>query len=162
MDLVAQQVMMMDLDRRNKADAGNTPTYNMDSWTGYPLAQQKMVEHFRGLGNVIVLTGDEHQNFAGELRDKGREGKALAVEFVATSISSGGNGSDSRVGTDILKTFNPQLDFENDQRGYVVCEVGRDTWRTDYRVLDYVNQRGAPVKTRTSLVVERGQSKIHV
>ena len=132
----------------------------MDSWTGYPLARQKMVDSFHGLGNVVVVTGDEHQNFAGELRAKGREGKALAVEFVATSISSGGNGSDSRKGADILKSHNPQLDFENDQRGYVICDVTRDVWRTDYRVLDYVDKPGAPVTTRTSLVVEHGQPKL--
>jgi len=159
-NLLAQQVMMMPLDRRNRADAGTEPVYNLDSWSGYPLAQHDMVESFRGLGNVIVLAGDEHQNFAGELRDKGREGQSLAVEFVATSISSGGNGSDVRAGTDILKRFNPQLGFENDQRGYVVCDVGRDVWRTDYRVLDYVDKPGSPVKTRASLVVERGKPKI--
>ena len=161
-NLVAQQVMMMDLDRRNKADAGAAPLYNMDSWTGYPLAQQKMVDHFHVLGNVVVLTGDEHQNFAGELRAKGREGPALAVEFVATSISSGGNGSDSRAGTDILKTHNPELVFENDNRGYIVCDVTRDVWRTDYRVLDYVHEQGAPVKTRASFAVERGQAKLNL
>ena len=161
-NMLAQQVMMMPLDRRNKPDAGDTPLNNLDSWAGYPVARQRMVEHFRGLGNVVVVTGDEHQNFAGELRDKGREGKSLAVEFVSTSISSGGNGSDTRDGTDILKSFNPQLDFENDQRGYIVCDVTPDVWQTDYRVLDYVNVAGAPVKTRASLTVEHGVPKIHV
>ncbi len=160
-NLIAQQVMMMDLDRRNRPDAGSEPIYNMDSWTGYPLAQQKMVDHFKGLGNVVVVTGDEHQNFAGELRERGREGQALAIEFVATSISAGGNGSDSRKGTDILKSYNPELVFENDNRGYVVCDVTRNEWRTDYRVLDYVHEQGAPVKTRASFVVERGDPKIN-
>ncbi len=159
-NLLAQQVMMMPLDRRNKIDAGGGVLNNLDSWAGYPLARQRLVEHFRGLGNVIVVTGDEHQNFAGEVRDKGRDGKSLAVEFVATSISSGGNGSETRAGTDILKSHNPQLGFENDQRGYIICDVGPDVWRTDYRTLDYVDKPGAAIQTKAGFVVERGQAKL--
>ena len=44
-----------------------------------------------GLDNVVVLTGDEHQNFAGLLHDRDTP---VAVEFVATSISSDGDGAD--------------------------------------------------------------------
>ena len=65
----------------------------------------------------LHLTGDEHQNFAGTLDDGERP---VAVEFVSTSISSGGDGADQRRGTDIMMRDNPQLAFMNDQRGYLV------------------------------------------
>ena len=49
-----------------------------------------------------------------------------AETIVATSISSGGDGSDLRAGTDQFLKLNPELKFANDQRGYVVCDVNRD------------------------------------
>lgn len=161
-NLIAQQVMMMNLDRRDKLDAGDKPVYNLDSWAGYPLARAQLLSRFKDLGNVIVLTGDEHRNFAGELREHGHEGKSLAVEFVATSISSGGNGSDARRGTDILMRNNPELIFENNNRGYIVCDVTRDRWTTHYRVVDFVDRRGAPLRTRATFTVERGAPRLQV
>jgi alkaline phosphatase D len=86
----------------------------------------------------------------------------LAVEFVATSISSGGNGSDVRRGTDILMRNNPELIFENNNRGYIVCDVTRDRWTTHYRVVDYVDRRGAPLRTRATFTVERGAPRLQV
>lgn len=160
-NLLAQQVMMMPMDRRNgQKVVGDQPVINMDAWAGYPVARQRLVDHFKGLGNVIVVTGDEHQNFVGELRANGLEGESLAVEFVGTSISAGGNGHDVRKGNDVLQSHNPHLAFTNDQRGYILCDVGRDTWRTDLRVVDFVEQPDAPIRTRASFAVERGNPKL--
>jgi alkaline phosphatase D len=157
-NLIANQVMMMPLDRRYANQ--HAPVWNMDSWAGYPAARKRLLDHLEShdIRNVVVTTGDEHQNFAGELRANDREdGKLLAVEFVATSISSGGDGSDLRKGSDAILANNPHLKFVNDHRGYVVCEVGRDVWKSDYRTVDFVSRPGAPIATRASFVVERGQ-----
>ena len=96
----------------------------------------------RGLDNVVVLTGDEHQNFAGLLHDGDRP---VAVEFVATSISSGGDGQDLRPGSDRILANNPQLKFINDQRGYLTCEVTPDEWRTNFMVMDRVTTPGGAI-----------------
>ena len=74
----------------------------------------------------MVVTGDEHQNYALELRTGGKEGRALATEFVATSISSGGDGEDVRKTSAYIRDHNPQCPFINSQRGYMVHDVGRD------------------------------------
>ena len=95
-NVVAQQVMMMSLDRRRRADEP-ARILNMDSWAGYEVPRRRLLARMRGLDNVIVLTGDEHQNFAGDLIDGDR---VVGSEFVATSISSGGDGSDLRPGSD--------------------------------------------------------------
>ena len=84
------------------------------------------------------------------------DGPALAVEFVATSISSGGDGQDKRADTDRILANNPHVKFMNDQRGYILCDVGRDAWRTDLKVLDTVRVPGGKLSTRASFVVERG------
>jgi alkaline phosphatase D len=155
-NLVANQVMMMPLDRRQKDDA--PPVWNMDSWAGYPAARKRLLDHLRQqrITNVVVATGDEHQNFAGELRANGAEGQALAVEFLGTSITSGGDGEDLRADNKAILAHNPHCPFINSQRGYVLHEVGRDAWLADFKVLDTVRQPGGKLSTRARFAVERG------
>jgi alkaline phosphatase D len=152
---VAQQVMMMSLDRRT----GDGPTIlNLDSWAGHEAARRRLLARMRGLDNVVVLTGDEHQNFAGILADGDTP---VGVEFVATSISSGGDGSDLRRGSDRILAENPQLKFINDQRGYATCEVTPELWRTDFMVLDRVSTPGGTLSRRASWTVRRGEVSLH-
>ena len=147
-NLLAQQVMMMDLDRRTGDEPA--PIYNLDSWAGYAQPRRRVLETTRGLGNVVVLTGDEHQNYAGLLSV---DDKPVAVEFVGTSVSSGGDGQDVRPGIDRMLARNPNLRFNNDQRGYLVCTVGRDTWQTDFMVVDQVSAPGGKRSKRASFTV---------
>ena len=86
--------------------------------------------------------------------DPGSE--TLGVEFVGTSITSGGDGADTSPGNENVKAENPHIKFFNGQRGYVRCELSPETFRADYRVLPYVRQPGAPIYTRASFVVEAG------
>jgi alkaline phosphatase D len=149
---LAQQIMMMSLDRRRRSDETGRPL-NLDSWAGYEAARQRMLSRMAGLGNVIVLTGDEHQNFAGDLIQRDR---IVGSEFVATSISSGGDGSDLRLGSDVFLRNNPEVKFVNDQRGYLVCEVGREAWRTHFRVVDRVTTPSNSVSTRAIGEISHG------
>ena len=64
---LAQQVMMMALDRRNSADAAG-PIYNMDTWAGYKVQRQRL------LGRMNA--GQKVASFLLELTD--RLGKAGA------------------------------------------------------------------------------------
>jgi alkaline phosphatase D len=147
---LAQQVMMMDLDR----DPGELYAMNLDSWGGYRAARTRLLDHLRNrrIGDVVVLTGDEHQNYAGEIHIDSRapKGPPLAVEFVATSISSGGDGQDVRADMGPIKDANPQLKFNNNQRGYLLCEVTPETWSTAFRVVDKVSERGGAISTRAT------------
>lgn len=149
---LAQQIMMMSLDRRRRAEETDR-VLNLDSWAGYEAARQRMLSRLAGLGNSIVLTGDEHQNFAGDLVQRDQ---VVGSEFVATSISSGGDGSDLRSGSDIFLANNPEVKFINDQRGYLVCDVGREAWRTHYRVVDRVTSPTNAVSTRAIAEVAHG------
>ena len=88
-NVVAQQVMMMSLDWRKTPDQPPGKQLNLDSWAGYEVQRERVLARIRGLGNVVVLTGDEHTNYAGLLHDRDRP---VAVEFVGTSISSDGDG----------------------------------------------------------------------
>ena len=157
-NIVAQQVMMMPLDRRTgDEEAGKAlgPVRNMDSWGAYNAPRERVLRQFAQAGNVVVLTGDEHQNFAGELRTRAGTGELAAVEFVGTSISAGGDGADKRAGADRILAENPFLKFSNDRRGYLVCEVAPDRVTTRFRTVERVTASDAPVVTAATATVAR-------
>ncbi|WP_375398789.1 alkaline phosphatase D family protein [uncultured Sphingomonas sp.] len=153
---IAQQVMVMPLDRRTGNDEPG-PVRNMDSWGGYNAPRERFLKSLRGLGNAVVLTGDEHQNFAGELRSDNGKGEAVAVEFVGTSISSGGDGAVLRKGAERIRANNPFLAYSNDHRGYLICDVTADRWTTSFRTVDRVSVPDVPVTTAATLTVEHGR-----
>jgi alkaline phosphatase D len=157
---LAQQIMVMDLDR----DPGPAYAVNPDSWAGYDTPRDRLLRYIRDrrIANAIILTGDEHQHYAGELHLDGRnpEGRPIATEFVATSISSGGNGIEQRADMVEIQAANPQLKFNNAQRGYIVCDVTPQRWQTEFRVLDQVTERNPKLSTRTALAVEAGDPRI--
>jgi alkaline phosphatase D len=156
-DVLAQQILMTLQD----FDPGPEEMFNMDSWSGYPLARKRLLETLasREKKNAIVLTGDVHSNWAGQLHLDAQDlsTQCLAAEFVGTSISSGGDGMDSTKRAEDVLSANPQVRYFNGQRGYVRCEVTAQSWRTDYRVLPYVTRPGAPITTHSSFTVEPGR-----
>lgn len=159
-NVLAQQIMVMDLDRKE----GPEPGYNLDTWAGYRIPRQRLLRHLRDrrIGNTVVLTGDEHQNYAGELFLDGREpeGAPIASEFVTTSISSSGDGQDQRADGRRYLADNPFLKFNNAQRGYVVCDVTAERWQTEFKVLDKVSDRGGTLSTRAKLAVASGDARV--
>jgi alkaline phosphatase D len=152
--------MVMDLDRREGPEVG----YNLDTWAGYRIPRSRLVRRIRDrrIQNVIVLTGDEHQNYAGEIHLDGRnpEGAPIASEFVTTSISSSGDGVDQRPDGRRIQADNAFLKFNNAQRGYVVCDVTPERWQTEFKVLDKVSDKGGTLTTRAKYAVASGDARV--
>ncbi|RFU60430.1 alkaline phosphatase D family protein [Peribacillus glennii] len=138
------------------------PKYSMDSWDGYPAARERFIETVKtkGIDNLVVLTGDVHASWASNLKFdfNDPDSKTFGVEFVGTSITSGGNGGDKRADTDKILTQNPHIKFFNDYRGYVRCSVTPEQWRADYRVVPFVTEQGADISTRASFVYDKDQA----
>lgn len=78
-----------------------------------------------GAGRAGLLSGDIHQNWAAELKaNLADPGSAtLGAEYVGTSISSDGDGSDTLPTTATTLYENLNLEFFNSQWGYVRREV---------------------------------------
>ena len=155
-NLLAQQIMMARLDRISGPDV----QLSMDKWDGYEVERARLLKFFgaRRPANPIVLAGDIHINWVSDLHLDAADVKSpiVATEFVGTSISTTGDGSDITDAQKAMVAENPWVRFCNNQRGYVMCDVTKDRLRTDYRVVDFVSRPGAPIKTRASFVVESG------
>ena len=159
-DVLAQQVVFSQRD----FEAGPLQRFSMDAWDGYKASRDRVMAGIVDRGgrrplNPVVLTGDVHVNYAAELKQNFDDpaSPTTGVEFIGTSITSGGNGSDTTTGGQTVLQENPHFKFFNAQRGYVRCTVTDQLWRSDYRVLPYVTSPGAPVSTRASFVTEAGR-----
>ena len=156
-DVIANQVMMAPFD-----DTPGIPTrLSMDAWSGYPAARTRVLEAIarHAENRTIVLSGDIHSAWASELRpDFARRGPAVAAEFVATSISSGGDGTDgfASVNEATLRE-NPHVKWHSARRGYLSCTVTPTRWLTEYRVVPFVTRPGAPVETPARFQVTHGR-----
>jgi alkaline phosphatase D len=150
--------MMMSIDWRKSPADGPHKLLNLDSWAGYEAQRRRLLARMRGLNNVVVLTGDEHTNYAGLLHDRDRP---TAVEFVGTSISSDGDGEDQPTWAARVLANNPQLKFINNQRGYLTCDVSADEWQTNFMVVDRISRPGGHLSKRATFTVVHGEPTLH-
>ena len=120
-NVLAQQVMVARADKT----AGPAVHYSMDQWPGYEFERRRLLLHFadKKIKNPVVLTGDIHSDWANELiADFDQlDSRSVATEFVGTSISSGGDGSDTPKARAHLTAENPFVKYFNSERGYVRC-----------------------------------------
>lgn len=153
---LAQQVMFSDFSRDAKAER-----INLDSWAGYAVPRERLLNHLQQqrLRNVVVLSGDEHQHYALDVKLQGGQSDSPTVltEFVGSSMSSGGDGADLGRGGRAVWDRNPHCKLYNGQRGYLVCEVRPDAWQTDFMVLDQVSQPGGVLSRRARFQVAPDQ-----
>lgn len=159
-NVIAQQVMLAQYD----SAAGPEQRFSMDKWDGYVAARNRILGFLlnRRPSNPVVITGDIHSNWVADLKADFDNPKSATVgaEFVGTSISSGGDGSDTRPQVQAQLSENPHIKFHNSQRGYVRCQLTPQRWQSDYRVVAAVSKPDAPISTRTSFVVENGKAGV--
>jgi len=161
-NVMAQQVMVM---RNNRSPDPAVTALGMDKWDGTPAARDRLFAAITDsrLSNPVVLTGDIHNNWAGLLKKNfaDENSPAVGVEFVATSISSGGDGYDTSPLITKAMAQDPHIKFFNGQRGYVRHVVTPQRWQADYQVLDKVSERDGKLSTRKSLIVENGSAALN-
>ncbi|MET9347360.1 alkaline phosphatase D family protein [Streptomyces termitum] len=156
-NVLPQQVVLA--ERRDR----ETPDFklSMDSWDGYPASRRRILAgaESAGVENLMVLTGDVHVGYGFDLKADFRDpgSRTLGTELVATSITSGKDGSDRPSNYDKLMRANPHLRFFNGRRGYLTVELGERAARADFRTVPYVTRPGAPVTTAASFVTEAGR-----
>ena len=161
-NVLAQQVMMARPDFVYKPHKEGEITFCMDKWDGYHVPRTRLLQYISDhqISNPVVLTGDVHRNWVNDLKVDfdNPESATVATEFVGTSISTNGDGTEGKEIAEAVKAKNPFVKFFNSERGYVRCDVTADEWRSDYRTVPYITTPGAPCVTRATFVVENGQS----
>ena len=156
-NLVGQGVLMSMMDSDPTADRLFSP----GSWDGYQASQQRVLDAIDryDADNVVILTGDIHRSSVlNLLADFDRpDSKVIGAEFVATSLTTNGNGTDTAPWLETRFEANPHYLWATLQRGYSRARITRDQLQVDMREVPYVDRRGAPVTTRKSFVVEAGR-----
>ncbi|MEW9554294.1 alkaline phosphatase [Nonomuraea sp. NPDC050783] len=153
-DILGQQVFFAQRD----SDAGPLKVTSMDAWDGYVASRQRITQGWvdAGVRNAVVLTGDVHAHWAGDLKLDYDDptGPSVGSELVTTSISTTGDGADSDPAAHPFLAINPHLKFYNNQRGYVLTTIERDQLTADFKVVPLVTEPGAEVHTRATFVIE--------
>ena len=161
---VLTQQVMMGMVNRQRTD-GKTAIYSMDQWPGYSAEKMAVMKFLqeRKVSNPIVLTGDIHSNWVNELRvdDLKMDTKPVAAEFVTTSLSSGGNGSQALQSAEKYKSNSPFVKFFNAERGYILCELSPQSWVSHFKVVNEVMKPGGKTTVRASYRVNAGSPEVH-
>jgi alkaline phosphatase D len=121
------------------------PTYSADAWDGFRAQRERVLA--AAAGRLVVLSGDVHNHWAGELDDAA--GRPVGVEFVGTAITSAPPGTDNAA----ILAANPHLRFFDGRRGYLSGTAGPDGFEVAYRVVDFVDRKGGRVSTAASFGV---------
>ncbi|MFI6395796.1 alkaline phosphatase D family protein [Nonomuraea sp. NPDC050540] len=153
-DILGQQVFFAQRDN----NAGPQKVTSQDAWDGYVASRKRITQGWLDaqVRNPVVLTGDVHAHWAGDLKLDYDDptGPSVGSELVATSISTGGDGKDSDPQTQPFLKINPHLKFYNNQRGYVLTTIERDLMTADFRVVPKVQAPGSGVHTKATFVIE--------
>ncbi|GAA1683180.1 alkaline phosphatase PhoD [Glycomyces endophyticus] len=161
-DVIGQQVFFTQRDNSAAADVLRT---SMDGWDGYAASRQRIIDGWveAEVRNPVVLTGDVHTHWAGEILPDfpDAQGASVGVELVATSITSGGNGVDSVPEDNSALVINPHIKFRNAQRGYVETVITPDQMDVNFQVVPQVTVQDAPVYTRRSYTIADRDRSLH-
>jgi alkaline phosphatase D len=160
--VLAQQTVMSSL-------VIGTTVLNVDQWDGYPQARRRLLDHVatEEISDVVVLTGDIHAAGADVLTtdvlSATGEERPVAVEFVATSVSSGG--LLEALGLD-PQSFDPSVFgltyAEVAHRGYCRCTVTPREWRTEFMIVADGRDPDSDVTVADTLTVQAGTPAITI
>lgn len=158
-DVLANQLPIARMDFKAQMTGEAEEGFRMDQWDGYVPDQRAVFDAFEThVDNPVVVTGDFHRSFATDLVsfDEGSD-DPVGTEFVGTSISSFGDGADMDDFGRQVVADNENVAYYNGKRGYTRCTVTPDEWTTDFRVVEYVTDPDAPVRTDATLTVLAGE-----
>jgi alkaline phosphatase D len=155
-DLLAQSVVFTAVDE----DPGPRVQHWTDSWAGYPVARQRLLDSVAGSGvrNPLMLGGDIHAFIAADQRQRPGQPDLPVVmsELVTTSITSGP--PPQRLREVYRRPGNDVAFYEDACRGYLWLEMTSRRLEARLQGFDSVRSpEGAVERTVFSCALEDGQ-----
>ncbi|MEU4544231.1 alkaline phosphatase D family protein [Nonomuraea dietziae] len=134
---------------------GPAPNLRKESWDGQPDQRARLLAAVSQ--NLVVLSGDVHNAWAGDIVTGA--GVTVGAEFVCSAITSNPPVTD---GPAVLAA-NPHLRYFDAHRGYLSGTASATDFRVAFRGVDFVDRKGAPVRTLAEFVTEgRGIRRVDV
>ncbi|MEU6265532.1 alkaline phosphatase D family protein [Saccharopolyspora shandongensis] len=154
-NVLAQQVFFSQRD----FTAGDDDSFSDDAWDNYVVERNLVRDQLAKASNPVVITGDVHANYVTDIKADFDDpaSATVATELVGTSITSNGNGVDQNPTDAVQLQENPHIKFINRNRGYVRNTITHSEWKADFRVIDYVETPGSPIRDRARFVIENGR-----
>ncbi|MGH8447314.1 MAG: alkaline phosphatase D family protein [Solimonas sp.] len=151
-----------------------------DKWDGYDPARGRVLDLLGQRDNVVIMTGDAHEAYAFEVSgDPNGPGYnaltgdgAVAVEFVATSITSrgdlpSGNGPTALFAKleanaeQLLRLTNPHLKYyQNTLNGYVLVDLTPEQLQAEFWMVPHVTTRTDEQTLDRSFTVASGSHRL--
>jgi alkaline phosphatase D len=163
--VVANGDMMMGLSQ----PAPGTEKF-VDSWDGYQAERAEVVGYWleNDVRDVVVMTGDDHDNYAGVVTTTGHsDGTPGAVEFVVPSTTSAntsellGGGAAGTASEENARALNEHLTLVDQVRhGYCVLEADPAKVHVDFKHVASIKDPASKVATTYSFEVPRGTPRI--
>ena len=132
--IIGNQVMMMNYN--------GVPT--SDAWDGFEEERERLYKHINdnNIKNVVVLTGDIHSTFAGDLRYN-RE--CIGSEFVVPSVTSQNLDAFGGIATGLAEFYTRLLnrhikEVDLDAHGYFVLDVKENRVQADWFYINDVTR----------------------
>ena len=147
---------------------------NLDQWDGFPVNREEILSfcEVHGVSNVVVLTGDIHNCFAGQLLvdfNQQRRGEAVGVEVVTGSVTSSGI-AETVGGYDLTNAVyaafqpaNPHIDFVDAYyHVYTKMTVRPSQVTVNYVGVSTVTSATYEVVDVGTLVIPEGEARVLV
>lgn len=129
------------------------------SWDGYPANRARVIDQVRqsAASNPVILSGDWHTHFALDVTDT--SGQTVMPEFMATAMGSDPAFTAAFSGPAIQ--HNANVRFYEESRGYLLCTVRPNRWRTDFITADCSRPEGSS-RIAATRYVDNGNPAMHV
>jgi alkaline phosphatase D len=148
--------MVAELDH----DPGPGTVHWQDSWDGYPVARDRLLDGLARRRNPVVITGDWHSTFVNDVKRSYDDPTAptVATEIITPAVTSNGDGDVYGPYYGPMIGWNPHIRFfDGDRKGYVRCRLDHDQMTADVRYVERVGAPEAEITTAATFVVEDGR-----
>lgn len=135
-----------------------------DAWDGYKEERDRLLSYIKTntINNVVVLTGDIHSTFIGEVEYKG---ECEMCEFVVPSITSQNLDFLGEFGSGVaefyIKLLNRHIkDVDMDNHGYFILDVTEDKVQADWFDIDDLTKPAVGERRSRSWYVNSNDCKV--